>query len=175
MRSRMYRQAARLWALDLCSHGLLDVAGGGTVAAPPPLHFPVARRLDACCSPLRQVPRENWEKSWDKRLAPRTVGARPANHTRPYFTRPRVTDVDCRSRRVETDEKSATPGFMSYGTSIAEENMVDPDVQGVIDHQCVTVCDGAQTESQSCYLGSMVWVAHDLRRKVVVGQLGPSP
>ena len=57
----------------------------------------------------------------------------------------------------------------------AEENMVDPDVQGVIDHQCVTVCDGAQTESQSCYLGSMVWVAHDLRRKVVVGQLGPSP
>ena len=124
---------------------------------------------------MRQVPRENWEKSWDKRLAPRTVGARPANHTRPYFTRPRVTDVDCRSRRVETDEKSPTPGFMSYGTSIAEENIVDPDVPGMIDHQCVTVCDGAQTESQSCYLGSMVWVAHDLRRKVVVGQLGPSP
>ena len=82
----------------------------------------------------------------------------------PYFTRRRATSIDCRARHVESaDQHGAKPGFLAADTSIAEENMADPDKPSqALDHQCVTVCEG-DGDSSSCFPGSIVWMAHDLR------------
>ena len=83
----------------------------------------------------------------------------------PYFTRGRVRQIDCRARHVESaDQTGAKPGFMAADTSIAEENMADPDKPSeALDHQCVTVCEG-DGDSSSCFPGSIVWMAHDIRQ-----------
>ena len=82
----------------------------------------------------------------------------------PYFTRNRAMSIDCRARHVESaDQNGAKPGFLAADTSIAEENMADPDKPSqALDHQCVTVCEG-DGDSSSCFPGSIVWMAHDIR------------
>ena len=111
-------------------------------------------------APLTQVipwavpaPKRNETELWHK-----------LDHRSPYFTRERAISVDCRARRVlSADQHSAQPGFLSSDTSIAEENMADPEKPSeALDHQCVTVCEG-DGDSSSCYPGSIVWMAHDLR------------
>ena len=82
----------------------------------------------------------------------------------PYFTRNRAASVDCRSLRVESKNQDLASGFQALDASIAEENMADAQNPGVLDHQCLTVCEGDSLQGAgSCYPGSIVWMAHDLR------------
>ena len=70
------------------------------------------------------------------------------------------------------DQTGAKPGFMAADTSIAEENMADPDKPSeALDHQCVTVCEG-DGDSSSCFPGSIVWMAHDIRQVAEVAHSG---
>merc|ERR1719263_1308930 len=87
--------------------------------------------------------------------------------TSPYFTRSRAKSIDCRSLRVESkDQGNAPAGFKALDKSIAEENFADPETPGIVDHQCVTVCEGGSF-GEACYFGSVVWMAHDLRGAAV--------
>ena len=45
--------------------------------------------------------------------------------------------------------------------SRAEENAADSEHPGVMDHQCVAVCNGSD-DFTDCFPGSIAWMAHDL-------------
>ena len=110
------------------------------------------------------APQQSQQQGQQEHHAADASPAAAQEHQDPYFTRERATSIDCRARRVESaDQRAAKPGFLSSDTSIAEENMADPDKPSqALDHQCVTVCEG-DGDSTSCFPGSIVWMAHDLR------------
>ena len=82
--------------------------------------------------------------------------AREKGGSKPLFTDERVADLDC---KAELQVKGATgDGFKAYGTSRAAVNPKNADGTPLLAyHQCIVVCD-----PNTCHLGSMVWVAHDL-------------
>ena len=81
--------------------------------------------------------------------------------TPPYFTRDRVTQYDCRARQVLSAVQDPTSGFKVRDRSHAEENMADKQHPGIMDHQCVAVCEGSDG-FRDCYPGAIAWIAHDL-------------
>ena len=54
-----------------------------------------------------------------------------------------------------------TLGYKVRDRSRAEENMADGEHPGIMDHQCVAVCNGSD-HFHDCYPGSIAWMAHDL-------------
>ena len=51
--------------------------------------------------------------------------------------------------------------FKVRDRSRAEENAADSEHPGVMDHQCVAVCNGSD-DFTDCFPGSIAWMAHDL-------------
>ena len=55
---------------------------------------------------------------------------------------------------------SSSP-FKVRDRSRAEENAADSEHPGIMDHQCVAVCNGSD-DFNDCFPGSIAWMAHDL-------------
>jgi hypothetical protein len=86
-------------------------------------------------------------------------------HTAPYFTRTRVSSIDCRAKEVPMPVQDLSSVGKSRDLSTAEENFADARDPGFLDHQCIAVCAGGNLsnyEVTDCYPGSIMWLANDL-------------
>jgi len=97
--------------------------------------------------------------------APWRLLAPSVKHTAPYFTRTRVSSIDCRAEEVPKPVQDLSSAGVDWDISTAEENFADPRDPGFLDHQCIAVCVGGDLsnyEVTDCYPGSIMWLAHDL-------------